>query len=102
MKTLTRQDVKKAFKEIVSKFGEPTRGEIYCEDHLVSAIAHDLCCYGETNITFENGKFDVSPSLSITNTYAPDHTFVGTVKAKEWYTDEQLKALHEVGFGYMF
>lgn len=102
METLTRQEVKKAYNEIVEKYGKPKSGEIYCGEQLISEIASDLCTFSETNITFENGEFKVSPSLSITKEYAPDHTFIGTVKAKEWYTQEQLKALHEVSFGYRF
>ena len=102
MKTLSRQDVRKAFSDIIEKYGKPKRGEIYCEEQLIAAIASDLCCYDETNITYEYGEFKVSPSLSIVKKYVPDHTFIGTVKAKEWYTQEQIKALHEVGFGYRF
>lgn len=102
MKTLSRQEVKKAFNEIVEKYGKPTNGDIYCEEQLIAAIAYDLCAFGETNITFEYGRFEVSPNLSIKNEYAPDHTFIGTVKSTEWYTAEQLKALHEVAFGYQF
>lgn len=102
MKTLNRQEVRKAYREIVEKYGKPKSGEIYCEEQLISAIASDLCAFGETNITFEYGAFNVSPSLSIVKEYAPDHTFIGTVKATEWYTQEQIKALHEVAFGYQF
>lgn len=102
MKTLSRQEVRKAFNEVVNKYGNPTNGNIYCEEQLIAAIANDLCAFGETNITFENGAFKVSPSLSILKEYAPDHTFIGTVKSREWYTAEQLKALHEVAFGYQF
>ena len=102
MKTLSRQEVKKAYREIVEKYGRPTGGEVYCEDQLMQAIARDLCAFDETNITFEHGAFSVSPSLSVVSRYAPDHTFIGTVRAKEWYTQEQLKALHEVAFGYQF
>ena len=102
MKTLSRNEVKKAFNEIVEKYGKPKSGEIYCEDQLIAEIASNLCCYNETNITYEYGEFKVSPSIAILSKYAPDHTFIGTVKADEWYTPEQLKALHEVGFGYKF
>lgn len=102
MKTLTRAEVKAAFRAVVEKYGKPTGGEIHCEDQLIAAIAHDLCCYDETHITFEYGKFEVSPSVSIVSKYAEDHTFIGTVKADEWYTPEQRRAMHEIGFGYQF
>lgn len=102
MKTLSRQEVKLAYREIVDKYGKPKSSEIYCEEQLIAAIASDLCAFDETNITYEYGAFKVSPSLSLVKEYAPDHTFIGTVKAEEWYTQEQLKALHEVAFGYKF
>lgn len=102
MKGLSRAEVREAFNNIVEKFGEPTNGDIYCVDHLISQIAHTLCCYGEVNITYESGHFTVSPSLSICKRYSPDHTFIGTVFDKEWYSRDQLLALHEVGYGYKF
>lgn len=102
MKTLNRQEVRKAYNETVEKYGKPQNGGIYCEEQLIAAIANDLCAYDETNITFENGAFLVSPNIAITKTYAADHTFIGTVKASEWYTAEQLKAMHEIAFGYQF
>lgn len=102
MKTLTRQEVRKAFNEIVNEYGEPKEGEIYCSDQLISAIISDLSAYDETNITYEYGEFKTSPSIAITREYAPDHKFVGTVKIEEWFTKEQIKALHELAFGYQF
>ena len=102
MKTLSRNEVKKAFNEIVEKYGKPTNGDIYCEEQLISAIVSDLSAYDETNITFEYGRFVVSPSISICKEYANDHTFIGTVKVEEWFTKEQIKALHELAFGYQF
>lgn len=102
MKTLSRQEVKEHFQEIVEKYGKPKAGEIYIEEQLIAKIAYDLCAYDETNIIYEHGEFNVSPSLVIKREYAPDHTFIGTVKAEEWYTKEQRKAMHEVAFGYKF
>ena len=102
MKTLTREEVKKAFKEIVEKYGKPKAGEIYCEEQLISEIIQSLSCYDETNITYEYGEFKVSPSIAILSKYAPDHKFIGTVKIDEWFTKGQIKALHELGFGYQF
>lgn len=102
MKTLSRIEVRKAFNEIVEKYGKPKSGEIYNDDHLIAAIASDLCVFDETHIIYEYGEFRVSSCIAITATYAPDYTFIGTVKANEWYTPEQIKALHEVAFGYKF
>ena len=102
MKTLSRIEVRKAFNEIVGKYGKPTNGGIYCENQLMSAIVSDLSAYDETNITYEYGRFVVSPSISICKEYADDHTFIGTVKQEEWFTKEQIKALHELAFGYQF
>ena len=102
MKTLTRQEVKQAFKEIVEKYGNPKTGDIYCEDQLISAIAKNLCAFDETYITYENGKFEVSPSVSIKKEYSDDYNFIGKIKAEEWYTEEQRRAMHEIAFGYQF
>lgn len=102
MKTLSRQEVRKAFNEIIAKYGKPKAGDIYCEEQLIAEIASDLCAFGETNITYEYGEFSVSPSLGIRKEYAADYTFIGTVKAEEWYTKEQIKAMHEIAFGYQF
>lgn len=102
MKTLSREEVKQAFREMVNRYGKPSNGDVYCEDQLIAKIAYYLCAYDETHITFEFGRFDVSPSLCIMGLHAPDHTFIGTVKQSEWYTPEQIKALHEVAFGYQF
>lgn len=102
MKTLTREEVKKAFKEIVEKHGIPKAGAIYCKEELISAIIRNLSTYDETNIIYENGEFKVLSSISILRRYAPDYKFIGTVKAKEWFTKKQIKALHELGFGHQF
>ena len=102
MKTLTRNEVRNAFNEIVSKYGKPNSGKIYCEDQLISAIVSDLSAFDETNIVYEYGEFRVSPSCSVLREYAEDHTFIGTVKKEEWFTKEQIRALHELAFGYQF
>ena len=100
MKTLSRIEVRKAFNEIIEKYGKPTN--IHCEEQLISAIVSDLSDYDETNIIFEYGRFVVSPSINVCKEYADDYTFIGTVKQEEWFTKEQIKALHELAFGYQF
>ena len=102
MKTLTRQEVKREFKEIVGKYGKIKAGKIHCEEQLISEIVQSLSCYDETSITYEYGEFKVSPSIAILSKYAPDYKFIGTVKADDWFTKEQIKALHELAFGYQF
>ena len=102
MKGLNRIEVRKAFNEIVSKYGKPQSGKIYCEDQLISAIVSDLSAFDETHITYEYGEFRVSPNIAITAKYADDHTVIGTVKKAEWFTKEQIRALHELAFGYQF
>lgn len=102
MKSLSRAEVRQAFRDVVNRYGKPQAGDVYCEEQLIEKIAGTLCAYDEAHIVFEYGEFDVSPSLCIKAEYAPDHTFIGTVKSSEWYTAEQLKALHEVAFGYQF
>lgn len=99
---MTRQEVKQAFNDIVAKYGKPQRGEIYFDDQLIAKIAYDLCAYSETYITYENGQFLVSPMVCMSSNYADDFTAIGKVKADEWYTPEQRRAMHEVAFGYMF
>lgn len=102
MKTLSRVEVKKAFREIVEKYGKPESGGIYCEEQLISAIVNVLSAYDEANITYEYGRLQVSPNISIVSKYADDHTFIGTVLKDEWFTKERIKALHELAFGYQF
>lgn len=102
MKTLSRNEVIKAFNEIVNKYGKPQGGHIYCEEQLISKIVSDLSYFDETRVTYEYGEFRVSPNITITAKYAPDHTVIGSVKKEEWFTREQIKALHELAFGYQF
>ena len=106
MKTLTRQEVKKAYHEITNKYEckEKTKGikGIFREDQFFAEIVKVLSFYGFCNIIFDNGCWDISPVLCLRKSYADDHTYVGVVKANEWFTEEQLKALHELSFGYQF
>lgn len=102
MKTLSRQELIKEFHATLAKYGEPTNGDIYCKEQLISEVAHCLCAYDEAHITFEYGRFEVSSAVCVKANYAPDHTFLGTVKQDEWYTPEQIKAMHEIAFGYQF
>lgn len=102
MKTLNRYEVIEAYRKIVVKYGMPTTGEIRTDKQLIAKIAKTLCCFDDANIIYERGEFKVSPDCAIVSKYAPDYTFIGTAVKKEWYTPEQIKALHEVGFGYQF
>lgn len=102
MKALSRHEVRLAFYDTVKKYGKPTSGKIFCENQLIAAIVSNLSAYDETNIIYQYGRFEVSPGIAITSEYAKDYVFIGTVKAKDWFTSEQLKALHELAFGYQF
>lgn len=102
MKALTRQEVRLAFHDIVKKYGKPINGKIFCENQLIAAIISNLSAWDETNIIYQYGAFEVSPHVGITSEYAKDYVFIGTVKAEEWFTKEQLTALHELAFGYQF
>lgn len=102
MKALTRQEVRLAFHDTVKKYGKPINGKIFCENQLIAAIVSNLSAWDETNIIYQYGAFEVSPHVGITSEYAKDYVFIGTVKAEEWFTKEQLTALHELAFGYQF
>lgn len=102
MKTLTRQEVKKAFSAIVEKYGKVRVGAIYTEEQLISEIINILSAYDSANIIYEYGEFKVSPDIGVAISYAPDYAFLGSVKIEEWFTKEQTIALHELAFGYRF
>lgn len=48
-----------------------------------------LMSYDKVNVVFEYGEYDVMVGCVLTSEYAPDHRFVGTFAAKDFYTDEQ-------------
>lgn len=49
-----------------------------------------LKAYNEVNIVFENGKYNVSSSSSVTATYAADHKFIGVYYADDVFTTDEL------------
>lgn len=100
--SMTRNEVIDEFDKIIKQYGKPQNGEVFHETQLIAKIVHDLSGYDETNIIYENSQFYVSPNSCVKCNYADDHKFIGTVKANEWFTSEQLKALHELCFGYQF
>lgn len=102
MKNLSREDVIAKFNEKVEKFGKPKYGEIFCETQLISKIVKCLCVFDEAHIIYQFGTFDVSSVITVKHKYSNDYEFIGTVKDKEWFTSEQLKAMHEAIFGYQF
>lgn len=102
MKNLSRKDVIAKFDEIVAKFGKPECGDIFCKNQLIAKIVKCLCAFDNAHITYQYGAFEVSSLITMKNMYPNDYIFIGTVNAKEWFTAEQLRALHELGFGYQF
>lgn len=101
-KNLTREDLKKAFIEMKNKYGDPKQGNVYCIEQLISEVCHVFLCYDKAYITYEFGGWNIGSGFGITSKYAEDHHFFGAASAKEWFTPEQIRALHEVGFGYQF
>lgn len=100
MKGLTRQELINAFYEITNKYGKPIHGDVYCETQLISAVVFVLSAYDECNIIYEYGAFNVSPNLCLQSIHGDDYKFIGTVYKSEWFSAEQIKALHELAFGY--
>ena len=102
MKILSRHELRWAFYDTIKKNDKPISGKIFNDKQLISAIVRDLSEYDETHIIYQNGKFEVSPHIVITSEYDKDYIYVGTAKAETWFTGEQLRALHELAFGYQF
>jgi hypothetical protein len=64
-----------------------------------------LKAFSEVHVVFENGKYDVSPNVSIKAQYAPDHKFIGTLLAEEIFTKEErmvnyIEEFHDYPAGY--
>lgn len=102
MKYLTRKELEQKFEQVITKYGKPSNGEIFCFGHLISKVVEYLSCFDECHIIYENGVFNVSASVCIKAIYPSDYTFLGSVRAKNWFSKEQLRALHELAFGYQF
>lgn len=99
---MTREELRQSYYKVTNEVGQATRGTIYCDNQLIAEVAHTLCAYSECNIIFEDGAWNVSPHSYLAAHYAPDRRYVGKVRSDEWYTPEQIRALHEVAFGYQF
>lgn len=52
-------------------------------------IRYTLRAYDEAHVTYENGSYKVSVGVALTATYAPDFKVIGTITAKEVYTDDE-------------
>lgn len=102
MKRLSRVDVEKAYNEIVDLYGVLKKGKIHCLNQLMSEIVNGLSAYNEVNIIYEFGQLYVTTSLALQAVYAPDYKFIGIISAFDWFTSDQLLALHELAFGYQF
>lgn len=63
---------------------------------LVEEVKGTLKAYDETHITYEYGKYKEMPMIGICANYAPDHKFIGTVRAVDIYTlEERIKNYEE-------
>ena len=67
-------------------------------DELVQEVKKTLKCYDETYITFEYGEFKEMPMIGLYKSYAPDHKFIGTVRAEDIYTLEERIENYESEF----
>lgn len=59
-----------------------------------------LKVFDEVHITYEYGKYNVSSGIGIYATYAPDHCFLGTVRATDIFTEDErtqnyLESFHD-------
>ena len=102
MKYLSRVNVQKSYREIVDLYGEPKKGKIHCLDQLMAEIVNALSAFDEVYLIYEYDEFHVSTGIALQAVYAPDFHFIGTIKADDWFTRDQLRALHELAFGYQF
>ena len=50
-------------------------------------IKNELRAYDEVVVFYENGKF--THGVCLKSSYAPDHEYIGTYKAKEIYTEDE-------------
>lgn len=102
MFNLTRENVANKFDEIVEKYGKPRNGRIFCVDQLIAKIVKELSTCRRVTIIYENGMFSVDTASIVKSEYTNDYVYVGDVIAEEWFSKEQLLALHELAFGYQF
>lgn len=67
---------------------------------IKEAIKFDLGMYDETHVTFENGRYVVSPNIVLRNHYSNDFKFIGTYKAKEIFTRDEHITAEIMAYGY--
>ena len=67
-------------------------------DDVQSEIKEWLKVYDETHVTFENGKYKVSSSVSIRSHYPDDFKVIGSYKADEIFTKEERMINYMVSF----
>ena len=56
---------------------------------IISEVLNDLKCYDKTNITYSNGKHDVSTGIYLMDKYPTDYKFIGTVYQDDIYTQTE-------------
>lgn len=67
---------------------------------VIQEVEKVLKCFDEANITYEYGKYEVSPHIAILAKYAPDHKYIGYIKVETYYTLEERKKNFKETFGY--
>lgn len=105
MKYLTREDLLAEYRNIMETIPHRTKkNNIYNWGELVSDVVETISRYDECFITYKDYSFWVSAfyDKNDKDNYIYDYYFIGLVRLKDWFSEEQMRALHELTFGYQF
>jgi hypothetical protein len=58
-------------------------------ENIQQEIKEILRAFDDVNVVFENGRYNVSVGIALTNFYDKDRKFIGTYKAVDIYTEEE-------------
>lgn len=56
---------------------------------IQNEIKDTLKVYDDCTVIFENGRYNVSPAISLKDEYAKDHKYIGVFYADDIYTAEE-------------
>lgn len=101
MQGITRQQLISKAQDVILEYGVPCTG-IRTKKQLIKEVAKCLSTFDIATVYYMNGEFKVTPDAFILGKYPVDFTVIGDAIQEEWYTPEQIKALHELAFGYQF